>query len=295
MEGSIPVPQVPAHVGIIVPELAEFLDVQRWRKLRPKTLEAYSGFLTRFFSAVGKPVAEIDHRDIRRFLMGEERERGNCARSISTKMGYVSAFFRWAVLEELIPKNPVDRLQRPKLAKLVPKPLSAEELELVREACETLRERCIIETLFGSGPRVSELVALDWPDVQYAERRIHIRDGKGGKERFVPASTRSLLLLRRMQMERTDGEPYVFRSRNRCRISTERVEGIVKAIGRRAGTEKPLTPHRLRHTLGCRLTDAGADPEDVRQILGHEDLRSVLIYSRRQRVNVEHAYRQAIA
>jgi integrase/recombinase XerD len=272
----------------------EFLHVQQLRGRRPGTIKSYGGFLRRFVQSVGKPVEEIRPRDIRFFLMSEER-RGNCRNSLATKTVILRSFFAWAEKEELIDQNPMRKIDKPKEDPPAPKFLTHEELELVREACRKPFERVLVEVLYSSGLRVSEAVALNWSDINWQELTIAVRDGKGGKERIAPMSTRASLLLRRLREERTDSNPWVFQSQFRCRMSKESVGRWVKNLGRRAGINGKLTPHRFRHSLATHLLEAGTPIDVVQAILGHESVATTQVYARTQRSSVEMHYRRAIA
>lgn len=275
--------------------ISEYLHVQQLKGRRPGTIKGYGDFLTRFAREVAKPIEEIQPRDIRMFMMGEERQRGNCRNTLSTKTAYLRSFFDWCEREDLVDKNPMRKIDKPKEDKPAPKHLTHDELELVREACRKPFEKMLLELLYSSGLRVFEAVALDWSDIDWQERSIKVRDGKGGKERVAPMSTRATILLRRYKEERKDSELYVLRSQFNQRMSTASVRRWLRKLGERAGLKRRLSPHCLRHSLATHLLAGGVPIEIVQAILGHSDLKTTQIYAKTQRTAVEMHYRRVIA
>lgn len=271
-----------------------FGEALRVEKRSPKTIRAYRYFLHRFADSVAKPVDRITALDIRSFLVGEE-ERGNNARTIGTKINYLRSFFGWMVEEDLIERNPMRKIKAAKQPKTKPKYLSIDEIVRMQEACSNLVDRCLIEVLYGSGLRVTECVDLDWDDLDFATKMVKVNHGKGDVERDVPMSTKATFLLRRMQSDRTDDGQYVFRSRNRRRMSAATVERRIKALGALVQTKRKVTPHRLRHSFATHLLDSGVPLEIVQVLLGHADPKTTRIYAESKRAEIEWYYRRKFA
>lgn len=269
----------------------EYLQAQRLRGRRPKTLEAYGQFLERFVRTVAKPIEQITVRDVRLFLMGEEA-RGNKRSTLGSKIFKLRSFFMWLEREELIEKNPMLRIDPPVEEKPPPKFLTHEEIERLRDACRRPMERLLLEVLYSSGLRVSEAVALDWDDVNLDGKYLLVRDGKGGKARQAPLSTRAVMLLRQYREQRKDGNPWVLQSQFRRRMSKESIERTMRVLGERAGLRDRLTPHRLRHSLATHLLAAGVPIDVVQHILGHESIKTTTVYARTQQATVEQHYRR---
>lgn len=269
----------------------EYIQAQRLRGRRPKTLEAYQQFLERFVRTVGKPVDEITVRDIRMFLMAEEA-RGNKRNTIGTKVVKFRSFFKWLEREEYIERNPMAKIDPPAEDKSPPKFLTHEEIERLRDACRRPIERLLLEVLYSSGIRVSEAVALDWDDVNLDGKHLTVREGKGGKARHAPLSTRAVMLLRQERERRRDSNPWVFQSQFKRRMAKETIERTMRVLGERAGLRERLTPHRLRHSLATHLLAAGAPIDVVQHILGHESIKTTTVYARTQQATVEQHYRR---
>ncbi len=272
--------------------LQDYLDAQRLRGLRMSTLDAYEQFLARFIREVGKPIMAVTTRDIRRFLMGEER-RGNKPATLASKISKLTTFFDWLQRERIIRENPMDLIDAPRIPEPPPKYLSYDELEAVREAAagHLLRET-LVETLYSSGVRVSELVALDRRDLNLTQKRATVREGKGGKSRVVPISTRASRLLQRLLDERTDTDPWVFRSNFDRRMSISSVQWHIRKLGEQAGLMFKLTPHQLRHSLAAHLLNAAMPLDQIQLILGHSSVQTTQRYARTQIQSAEQYYRR---
>lgn len=176
------------------------------KQLRPKTEKGYSQFLYRFEESVELPVDSLDTKDIREFLDGE-RARGNTSNTIITKIRKLNSFYAWLFQEEHIDKNPMLRVEIPRESKAPPKALTYEEIERTRDTASGIR-KVLFEVLYSTGLRVSEAVDLDCQDIDFAEKTVWVRGGKGGKSRQVRLSTRAAMVLKQYLNDRTDDEPW---------------------------------------------------------------------------------------
>lgn len=272
--------------------LQDYLDAQRLRGLRMSTLDAYEQFLSRFIREIGKPVTAVTTRDLRRFLLMEER-RGNKPATLASKISKLTTFFDWLQRERIIRENPMDLIDAPRIPEPPPKYLSYDELEAVREAAAgNLLRETLVETLYSSGVRVSELVALDRRDLSLTQKRATVREGKGGKSRVVPISTRASRLLQRLLDERTDNDPWVFRSQFDRRMSVSSVQWHIAKLGEQAKLMFQLTPHQLRHSLATHLLNAGMPLDQIQLILGHSNIQTTQRYARTQLQSAEQYYRR---
>ncbi len=283
-----------SYVDHSIALIEEYLSVQRQRGRRPRTIESYRLFLTRFARELGKPVDEATTRDIRRFLMREESERGNVQSTVTRKIHILSSLYKWLHREEIIERDPMARIDAPTDEEAPPKFLTVEELERVRDVCRSFMDRLLVELLYSSGVRVSEAVAIDWSDIDWEGKRVLVRDGKGGKSRIVPLSTRAVMLLREHRRRRQDDSPWLLQSQFRQRMSVAAIQSRMRKIGERAGLAERLTPHRLRHTLATHLLAGGTPIHVVQEILGHSSVRTTQVYARTQMEQVEMYYRRVI-
>lgn len=258
------------------------------KEFRSKTAKGYHDFLWRFACSLDIAVDEVDTENIRKFL-GGERARGNAVNTILTKIHKLNSLYTWLLQEEYISKNPMSRIEKPKETKTPPKYLTYEEIELLRESADGIR-KVIFETLYSTGLRVSELVSLDRADIDFIEKTVWVKDGKGGKARQSRLSTRASMVLKQYLNERTDDEPWVFRSNFKRRMSTHSVMRHMRILGEQAGLRRRLTPHMLRHSFATHLLDAGTPIELVQYLLGHESVKTTQVYAQTNPKNVDHFY-----
>lgn len=258
------------------------------KQLADSTAKGYRGFLMRFASTLDVSVDNADTQAIRAFL-DDERKRGNSTNSIVTKIHRLNSFYGWLLQEEYILKNPMNRVEKPQETKAPPKYLTYEELELLRETAEGVT-KVIFEVLYATGLRVSELVDLDRQDIDFIEKTVWVKDGKGGKARKSKLSTRAAMILKQHLATRADDEPWVFRSNFKQRMSTHSVGRYLRILGEKAGLRRRLTPHMLRHTFATHLLDGGTPIDLVQYLLGHESVKTTQVYAQTNPKNVEHFY-----
>ncbi|HET7559239.1 MAG TPA: site-specific tyrosine recombinase/integron integrase [Limnochordia bacterium] len=277
--------------------LRHYLYAQEIRGRTRNTLKAYRYFIGRFLRELGKPIDRIDTFDIREFLM-REKQSGNSESTIATKINYLRSFFAWLYREEIIMKDPAAKIDPIPQRLDVPKFLTHEEVELLREACTEMVDRCLVEVLYSAGLRVSEASRLEWRDIDFPSMSLRVREGKGDKDRVVPFSTKARLLLQKMRQQRNrqdDFLPCVFRSRHNRAMSPSSIERRIRALGEVAGIKERVTPHRLRHSLATHLLESGMPIDAIQKVLGHERIHTTQIYAKTQQRNVEIYYRRVIA
>jgi len=197
----------------------------------------------------------------------------------------LSSFFTWCHDEEFLPRNIMKRVDKIKVEKKVKKPFTEEEMEKLRTFAKTDRDKAIIEFLYSTGCRVSEMVALNREDIDYDSREVTVL-GKGNKQRKVFLSYRCIAALQTYLSQRLDTDPALFASmpsnrfphRESQRLLVSGVEVMVRATGKRAGIEK-AHPHRIRRTAATFALRRGMPIEQVSKMLGHEDLKTTTIYA----------------
>jgi integrase/recombinase XerD len=254
-----------------------FLASRKIEGLSERTLDNYKMELKLFSQTVNKACAHITTSDIRMYLASN---KDWMISTVDTKLSVLKTFFSWLVKEEMLLRDPTAKIKAPKKPKRLPKALTVEELEIVRESCETLRERALMEVMYSTGCRLSEIMNMKIKDINKQEMSLHVI-GKGNKERIVYLSFKSMHHLRKYLKSRTDDCEYLFVTERRpARKMTNRtIERIVDKIQARAALTKKLTPHVFRHTFATLAMENGADLADVQQLLGHEDPSTTLVYS----------------
>ena len=279
-----------------------FLDERRVEGLSPHTLALNERALRPFLVWLehAKPdlasLPAIDRRvleDYALHLATRDDDDGRPLKAASRMAYLVSlrAFFAWLEKEGRVFRSPARDLTLPKVGRPVPRGvLTHDEVRRVLRVPDTadrygLRNRAMVELLYGSGIRRNELVSLRVDDLDLAEELVTVRAGKGGRGRVVPMGAAATHYLRRYLEEArphlvrptTDAE--LFLSRLGRRLSPDQLERVLKEIGRAAGLTRSLTPHGLRHTCGTHLLQGGADVRHIQELLGHKSLTSTQIYT----------------
>ncbi len=227
-------------------------------------------------------------KHLREFLY-HLKDLGLAASSIRRHISSVRTYYRFLVSEGLAQSDPSERIELPKVWRTLPEVLSREEVEALLGAPspdESLawRDRALLEVAYATGVRVSELVGLDVGDVWYDDGLVRVL-GKGAKERLVPIGRRALgataLYAReiRPKLDRGKGVGKLFLNARGGPLSRVGAWGIIKRCAARAGLEKRVTPHTLRHTFATHLLEGGADLRAVQEMLGHADLSTTQLYT----------------
>lgn len=269
--------------------ITEFLEASRVEKgLESLTLKAYEDDLKLFFSLF----PEIDEtkmlgpEEVRSFLESEERN-GKSAPTILRRLSTLRNFYFFLEEEKEIGR-PLPPIKGPKIPKKLPHVLSIEEVEALFTACsiETdsgLRNRALLECLYASGARISELLNLKRNDIFYDEGLFRIR-GKGNKERRVPVSSFALSYLEKYMegpRKRNKGArtAYVFLSKSGRPLSRIYVYQILQSLAEKSGIEEKVSPHMLRHSFATHLLENGASLRVVQELLGHSHIATTQIYT----------------
>ncbi len=246
---------------------------------------------------------DLDRSNVRAWLGWMHRE-GYAASSISRKLSALRALFRFLELRRELPANPLTLIKGPKQVKHLPSVLSVDEVEELlaqpdRHTPIGLRDLALLEVLYASGVRVSELLGMKLSDIHWDAATVLIR-GKGNKQRIVLLGERALLCLEtyihEARPQLTNGhetEDHVFLSRLGLPLS---VRMFHVALGRylsQAGLQKRVTPHTLRHTFASHLLEGGADLRVVQELLGHASLATTQIYTHISEGHLRDAYSRA--
>lgn len=254
-----------------------FVTAKKLEGLSTSTLDGYVLDLNIFFQHVPKKTDAITASDIRAYLGKFSNLKMS---TIGKKLSVLKSFFSWLTSEEYIPRDPAARLKTPKLEKLLPKALSIEELEMLREACQNVRQRMLIEVLYATGCRLSEVHGLNRSDIDQTRMSCRVI-GKGNKEREVYFSFKAIYHLRKYLKARTDDEPslIVTERKPHRRLTRRGIQREIAIIAEAAGLQKRVSPHTLRHTFATLTLNNGADLVAVQELLGHENPATTQIYA----------------
>jgi integrase/recombinase XerD len=262
------------------------------RRLSRNSLESYSRDLVRllrFAAGLGRPVTALDLADLEGFVRALMAE-GHSPRSVSRTVSAVRGFYRFLAIDRRMAADPARDLRAPRAWPALPASLPVEEVDRLLAAPDTttprgLRDRALLELLYATGLRVSELVGLRTADLNLDAGYL-VCSGKGGKERLVPIGSAAVEWVRRYVAE---ARPRLAGARRSPRLFVNARGGpgltrvgfwkILKAYGRAAGITRPLTPHVLRHAFATHLLERGADLRAIQMMLGHADLSTTQIYT----------------
>ncbi len=264
-----------------------YLSVEKG--LSRNTVNAYAADLKKyllFLKEKGRKPERADKADLLNFL---ELLRSD-GYTISTVCRYISsikALYKFLLLEKRIQDDPTENLQMPKKWERVPKALSISDVKDLLaakfSARTALRDSSMLELLYSSGLRVSELVSIKLGDIHFDAGFIRVL-GKGSKERIVPVNMRALEKIKdysekeRPEILKKKQSPYLFVTRNGSAMTRQRFWQTLKAIGKQAGIE--LSPHTVRHCFATHLLEGGADLRSLQKMLGHSDISTTQIYTK---------------
>lgn len=241
------------------------------------TVLQYTRTCKKFFEFCGKPYHGIGVYDIR-FYLSTLKENGMSARSVDNQRANLSAFFSWLTEEDVIKKNPCAAVKPVKCKKEIRQAFSTIELDMLRQGCRNSKERAIMEVLLATGIRVHELVSLDVSDIDTVKKVVHVREGKGSKERFAYITDLALLHLGRYLHERKDQDAAaVFINSRGGRMTEGGIRELLKRLEKRAGVTN-VHPHRFRRTLATMLAARGMAVQEIQKILGHSQVNTTLGY-----------------
>lgn len=260
------------------------------RGMAANTVEGYLNDLRKFFSWLadaGRGLRDVD-LDTVRFFLGDMHDLGIAPATQSRIVSALRSFFRWLVREDYLGANPVELLEKPKTPRTLPEVLSLEEVDEMIAAVdpaksEASRDRAIMETLYGCGLRVSELVDLEISKIYASEGYLVVR-GKGSKERIVPMASATVAAIRAYLPDRAALPPapgasnVLFLNRRGRPLTRVRIFQIVKDLAAMAGVRRNISPHTLRHTFATHLLEGGANLRAIQQMLGHVSISTTQIY-----------------
>ena len=256
------------------------------RQMSPHTVASYCSEVRDFFEASGASPSEAGADAVMDYLA--ERSGKVSKRTQAHILSSLRSFFDWMILEGERKDNPCDPVEAPKLGRYLPAVLSEEEVTAILESVNLsdwmgLRDRAILEVLYGCGLRVSEAVGLRISDVYMEEGFVRII-GKGDKQRIVPLGEEAADAIRnyldaRIDPSDTDSEDILFLNRFGRSLSRVAMFNMIKAQALAAGIRKEISPHTFRHTFATHMIEHGADLRAVQEMLGHESILTTEIYT----------------
>jgi integrase/recombinase XerD len=262
------------------------------RRMSPNTLESYARDLSHLATFAEKRRVGLDalDRSALEAFVRAQLSSGLAPRSVSRLVACVRGFYKFVAVEQKLARNPADDLRSPRAWPALPKFLSLEEVDRLLEQPDVstprgLRDKALIEVLYATGLRVSELIALRAGDLNLEDGYLTCI-GKGDKQRMVPLGQEAVAWVRRYVRDgrtalvRKTASPWLFvNARDGGPLSRVGFWKVLKAYGQRAGIGRDLSPHVLRHSFATHLLDRGADLRMIQVMLGHADLSTTQIYT----------------
>lgn len=274
--------------------LDDFLLSKKAESKSKTTIYNYGNELSKLFLIINKDYRDITAQDIRSYMDYRKEHDGVKAITIQNIRMYLMSFYKWAVVDERILRNPMDKIGTIKTEKKVIETFTDEEVEMLRCACRNERDLAIVDLLSSSGMRVSELTGLNRTDVNFETGEIKVY-GKGAKERICFITGRAKIHLKWYLNSRTDNNPALFVTAKKpyTRLTKNGVEYAIKELGRISGVDVHgrCYPHKFRSTLATNMLNKGADISLVQSTLGHQSPETTMqIYSKMETETIKRAH-----
>ena len=293
-----------------------FLKAKRVAGLSPKTIKKYEGDILKFYEYLSCSVHNVEADVIRDYFVWHQQnsKRGVSKSGLDNIRRTLSSFFNWLQNEGYVLKNPMKRVPKIKVPKRQKHPITPLDVERIRDVIIQLpdhteaykflkmRDLAIFELLLSSGIRCSELCGLNIRDLKFEDNSFHVI-GKGDKERVCYFNEITKLRIQQYLEVRDDDNPALFVAPNKGkaknpepysmqRLGMHGVERRIRDLGKKAGIEYSVHPHRFRHTFATNMLHRGMPVEEVQKLLGHDDMKTTLIYAEVAQSDVKHSHQK---
>ena len=273
----------------------KFLSAKAIEGCSPKTINYYKQTINNMYKYIDKSFVCISTDDLRHYLI-DYQINGNLSRvTVDNVRRILSSFFGWLEDEDYILKSPVRRIHKVKSITTIKDTYSDEDLEIMRDNCDNLRDLAIIDMLASTGMRVGEMVLLNRCDVDFQERECVVL-GKGSKERIVYFDARTKLHLKNYLASRQDNNPALFVTLKapHQRLQIGGIERRLRDIGKKLKIQQ-IHPHKFRRTLATIAIDKGMPIEQLQKLLGHQRIDTTLQYAMVKQSNVKIAHKRFVS
>jgi integrase/recombinase XerD len=248
-----------------------------------RTLKLYRSVLSCFIQKIGKPVQKITTADIRDYL-SSCKQRGHKNTTVGNTRRILNSFFEWCLLENIVQVNPVRRINSIKQEKSPRHAMQKIELEYLRNACTSLRDKALIDFLYSTGARVSELCNAKIDNIDWERKEVFIDHGKGGVSRLTYLNPEAEVSLKAYLFSRSDESPFIFartRGHSAAPLDAKTVQNAIDKIVTNSHRQfsVKITPHVFRHTIATVLLRNGMPVEQVQRFLGHANINTTMIYA----------------
>ena len=274
-----------------------YIATKSIENVKKGTLYNYTADLRNFFQKVAKPVNSVEASDVRLYLAWYKTSRNVKDSTLDRIRIALKGFFTWCVDEDIIKKNPLRHVQPIRCADPERLPMTALELEKVRNACRSLREKALVDFLYSTAARVSELSNLDIRHVNLTDHTVRIEHGKGDKGRTTFLNAEAEISLRAYLDSRTDDCPALFVNKygSKRRMHKRSIEDEICRIVSRCDLSVHVTPHIFRHTAASLALQRGMPIEQVQKFLGHARIQTTLRYAKILSADVKSSHAKYVA
>lgn len=239
------------------------------------TIEAYTSRIKHMYNTSHINLKDMGPYDIR-FYIALCKNNGCSNRTLEGIRSYIVAFYKWMFIEGFVERNPCDPIKPIKYKSEIKKSFSELDIEKIRSSCNNPKERALVEFLLSTGVRVSELEQMNVTDVDFMNNSVHVKHGKGDKERITYMSPVAAYYLSRYLETRKDSDPELFKS-NKGRLQSGGIRWILSELGQRSCVEN-VHPHRFRRTFATGLNTKGMAIQNIQHLLGHTKIDTTMIY-----------------
>ncbi|MGE5612983.1 MAG: site-specific tyrosine recombinase XerD [Bacillota bacterium] len=286
----------------LVQKFVNFLE--RDKRLSMNTLQSYRRDIEQYFNYLNeinlKNISSSNKTTVIAYLLYLQK-KGRATSTISRNLASIRSFYQYITKNKLIDHDPTAELESPKVEKKLPQILSPEEVELLLEQpqCVDLkgyRDKAMLELLYATGIRVSELIQLDMDDLNLEQ--AYIKCSKGARERMIPIGSIAIKALKeyieksRPMLVQSSEETALFVNINGGRLTRQGFWKIIKQYKNQAKINKDITPHTLRHSFAAHLLENGADLRSIQEMLGHSDISSTQIYAQIAKNRIKEVYKK---
>ena len=262
--------------------IEKYLRDKKRQGLSPVTIYSYGLILRKFANFMkGKKLQEITRKIYCYFDYREADENVKEVSTLETTRSILRSFFDWLKEEQIITENLMIKIKPFKMKQYIVKALTIEELETVRDACSTLRQKALVEMFYSTGCRLDEIVKININDIDWQNRSIKVI-GKGDKQRIVFFSVRASIILKKYLESRNDDCPALFITERKPyrRLGRRQIQKEIVKIKNKAEFTKDLSPHVFRHTMATLMLNKGCPMSVVQELLGHEHMSTTETYAK---------------
>ena len=284
-------------IDTYINEFTEYLIIDK--KYSENTIKAYNNDLKKFKNFIkNKTINNIDENSIKDYLKYLNKQN-NDTKTISHNISTLRSFYKFLLIEKKINKNPMEYIELPKTKKSLPKTLSIEEIDKLLDINLTdsfsFRNKAMLELMYSSGLRVSELINVKIHDIDTSNCIIRIM-GKGSKERIVPLGDYAIRYIElylkeyREKLIKKELNDYLFLNNHGTKMTRQGFFKILKALAKEKNIKTEFSPHTLRHSFATHLLNGGADLRSIQEMLGHSDISTTQIYTHVSKEKIKENY-----